>query len=226
MPEFSSESWNFFKEQLVSVLRFIVYIFELFFDYARTNPMVYAFIFFPLFACAFFLVFDILTGNVPFVGLLRKGDNGGIIKGFQASSIHKGIGGSSNSAKNIKSLAAAKAAADSKVHKNMIQAVSSNSALAGARDSSSLGQKVNTGSKGVSLSFSNSGTVADINKGIYDGIVNTYEYNQAKKQAASKADEEKGKALEKYYAMKDSNALSEQGLSAYARVHNLDIEAD
>lgn len=179
MPEFSAESWNFFKEQLVSVIRFVMYAFDLIFDAARSNPMLYAFIFFPIFFCAFIIMFDLLTGSVPFISLMKKNDNKGILSGLQASTFsNKSISGTSNAAKSTKSLAQAKAAADAKVHKNMIQAVSGNSALAGAHSaagSSAQGNAAGTsfkaqdmaaGAKSFSMRTSSGGTAVNFDKNI------------------------------------------------------------
>ena len=61
MPDFTLEQWTSFKEQFMSVIRFVMYAFDMFVDTCRSNPMLYMFLFFPIFIGAFFIVFDLIT---------------------------------------------------------------------------------------------------------------------------------------------------------------------
>lgn len=65
MPDFSIEQWSNFKQQFMSVIRFIMYVFDMIFDACRSRPMLYAFLFFPIFAGAFLILFDLFTKGLP-----------------------------------------------------------------------------------------------------------------------------------------------------------------
>lgn len=72
MPEFSAEAWTSFKQQFVSVIQFIMYCFDMFFDACRANPLLYALFFFPIFALAFFAILELLLHLAPFVPILNS----------------------------------------------------------------------------------------------------------------------------------------------------------
>lgn len=97
MPEFTVEEWTSFKEQFISVIRFIMYCFDLCFDTFRSNPLLYAAFFFPVFAVAFFVIFDLVTGVSPFAAVMRNGRNA------EGMSLIHGYSGTSGKHGNIKS---------------------------------------------------------------------------------------------------------------------------
>lgn len=74
MPEFSVEMWQSFKQQFMSVINWLLYSFDILYDSFRSKPMLYLFIFFPIFALMFFGVFNLLTRLVPFKALLDSSD--------------------------------------------------------------------------------------------------------------------------------------------------------
>ncbi len=74
MPEFSVEMWQSFKQQFMSVINWLLYSFDILYDSFRSKPMLYLFIFFPIFALMFFGVFNLLTRLVPFKALFDSSD--------------------------------------------------------------------------------------------------------------------------------------------------------
>ena len=74
MPEFSVEMWQSFKQQFMSVINWLLYSFDILYDSFGSKPMLYLFIFFPIFALMFFGVFNLLTRLVPFKALLDSSD--------------------------------------------------------------------------------------------------------------------------------------------------------
>lgn len=74
MPEFSVEMWQSFKQQFMSVINWLLYSFDILYDSFRSKPMLYLFIFFPIFALMFFGVFNLLTCLVPLKTLFDSSD--------------------------------------------------------------------------------------------------------------------------------------------------------
>lgn len=74
MPEFSVEMWQSFKQQFMSVINWLLYSFDILYDSFRSKPMLYLFIFFPIFALMFFGVFNLLTRLVPLKTLFDSSD--------------------------------------------------------------------------------------------------------------------------------------------------------
>lgn len=74
MPEFSVEMWQSFKQQFMSVINWLLYSFDILYDSFRSKPMLYLFIFFPIFALMFFGVFNLLTRLVPLKALFDSSD--------------------------------------------------------------------------------------------------------------------------------------------------------
>ena len=79
MPDFTVEAWDSFKQQFLSVIRFILYALDMIFDACRSNPLLYAAFFFPLFAMAFFLVFDLVTRIIPGAKFINEKQVKGVI---------------------------------------------------------------------------------------------------------------------------------------------------
>ena len=98
MPEFSSDAWSSFKEQFLSVIRFILYSFDLFFDACRSHPMLYAFFFFPIFAAAFFVVLFVVIrlSHIP-----SQSNVGNAGMGFNLLSLHGSKSDNSGIAHNL-----------------------------------------------------------------------------------------------------------------------------
>lgn len=78
MPNFSVEDWGSFKTIFYGVIQFVLYVFKMLYQAFTDKPMLYVFLFFPIFALIFFLIFDLLTNMVPFKplfsGLKNKSD--------------------------------------------------------------------------------------------------------------------------------------------------------
>lgn len=74
MPEFSIEMWQSFKQQFMSVINWLLYSFDILYDSFRSKPMLYLFVFFPIFALMFFGVFNLLTRLVPLKSLFDSSD--------------------------------------------------------------------------------------------------------------------------------------------------------
>lgn len=74
MPEFTTEMWQSFKQQFLSVIDWLLYSFDLLYDSFRSRPMLYLFVFFPIFALVFFCVFNLLTHLVPLKSLFENSD--------------------------------------------------------------------------------------------------------------------------------------------------------
>lgn len=74
MPDFDSSSWVNFKSELLSVLDWLVYSFNLIFDEVRSHPMLYIFLFFPIFAFVVFVILDFLLNVVHIQSLFESGD--------------------------------------------------------------------------------------------------------------------------------------------------------
>lgn len=74
MPEFSVDMWQSFKQQFLSVINWLLYSFDILYDSFRSKPMLYLFVFFPIFALMFFGVFNLLTRLVPFKALFDSSD--------------------------------------------------------------------------------------------------------------------------------------------------------
>lgn len=74
MPEFSIEMWQSFKQQFMSVINWLLYSFDILYDSFRSKPMLYLFVFFPIFALMFFGVFNLLTRLVPLKALFDSSD--------------------------------------------------------------------------------------------------------------------------------------------------------
>lgn len=74
MPEFSLEMWQSFKQQFMSVINWLLYSFDILYDSFRSKPMLYLFVFFPIFALMFFGVFNLLTRLVPLKSLFDSSD--------------------------------------------------------------------------------------------------------------------------------------------------------
>lgn len=66
MPNFSAEDWGSFKTIFYGVIQFVLYVFKMLYQAFTDKPMLYVFLFFPIFALIFFLIFDLLTNMVPF----------------------------------------------------------------------------------------------------------------------------------------------------------------
>lgn len=74
MPDFSVEMWQNFKQQFLSVIDWLLYSFDILYDSFRSKPMLYLFVFFPIFALMFFAVFNLLTRLVPIKALFDSSD--------------------------------------------------------------------------------------------------------------------------------------------------------
>lgn len=74
MPEFSVDMWQSFKQQFMSVINWLLYSFDILYDSFRSKPMLYLFVFFPIFALLFFGVFNLLTRLVPLKPLFDSSD--------------------------------------------------------------------------------------------------------------------------------------------------------
>lgn len=74
MPEFSIDMWQSFKQQFMSVINWLLYSFDILYDSFRSKPMLYLFVFFPIFALMFFGVFNLLTRLVPLKSLFDSSD--------------------------------------------------------------------------------------------------------------------------------------------------------
>ncbi len=123
MPNFSADGWESFRSQFMSIVRFVMYCFDMFFDTCRSNPMLYAFFFFPIFALAFFLIFEMLTHIAPFVSLINNKQVRGVL--FSSKLSTKSYGKSLNSSSSLQNMASRKAAADAKSHAALISKVNS-----------------------------------------------------------------------------------------------------
>lgn len=74
MPEFSNEMWQSFKQQFLSVIDWLLYSFDILYDSFRSKPMLYLFVFFPIFALVFFGIFNMFTRLVPLKSLFDNAD--------------------------------------------------------------------------------------------------------------------------------------------------------
>lgn len=147
MPNFNVDTWTSFKEQFMSVVRFILYAFDLFFDACRSNPMLYMFLFFPIFAVAFFIVFDFVTKLIP--GSARSAG------GSKGSIAFRSIGTGSKSIKSA-SVNLAKAGKSSELKAATLAKIEKSNAKAAAK-ASGMNEKglksQNYGDTGFNVSF-------------------------------------------------------------------------
>ena len=74
MPEFTTDMWQSFKQQFLSVIDWLLYSFDILYDSFRSKPMLYLFVFFPIFALVFFGIFNLLTHLVPLKSLFENSD--------------------------------------------------------------------------------------------------------------------------------------------------------
>lgn len=151
MPNFSVESWDSFKQQFMSVIQFIYYCFDMLFDTCRSNPMLYAFFFFPVFAVAFFLIFEMLVHIAPFAAVINNKQVKGVLSSSKLSA--KSYGKSMNSSRSVQAMAAKKAAQDAKAHNAMINKINGS----GSPGTSLSAKAMSSGTSDSSLSASSEG---------------------------------------------------------------------
>lgn len=150
MPDFTVESWDLFKEQFLSVIRFVYYCFDMLFDTCRSNPMLYAFFFFPVFAAVFFIIFEMLVHIAPFAGVINNKQVKGVLSASKLSS--KSYGKNLSSSQSVQNLAGKKAAQDAKVHSAMINKINSSGKAAGKGSVNTSGSVINSFSEGKKIS--------------------------------------------------------------------------
>lgn len=64
MPNFTESDWTAFKTKFMSVIQWVIYAFNDIFDSVRSHPMLYVFVFFPVFAGVVFVIISFLM-NLP-----------------------------------------------------------------------------------------------------------------------------------------------------------------
>lgn len=64
MPNFTESDWTAFKTKFISVIQWVIYAFNDIFDSVRSHPMLYVFVFFPIFAGVVFVIISFLM-NLP-----------------------------------------------------------------------------------------------------------------------------------------------------------------
>ena len=64
MPNFTESDWTAFKIKFMSVIQWVIYAFNDIFDSVRSHPMLYVFVFFPIFAGVVFVIISFLM-NLP-----------------------------------------------------------------------------------------------------------------------------------------------------------------
>lgn len=140
MPNFDSSTWANFKAELMSVLDWLIYSFNLIFDQFRAHPMLYTFLFFPIFAFVAFVILDFLLNIVHVQSLFESTDIHTDNSLFKSSSGRGGIRSSERAVNLAGSIKEGKTAAGSAVKL---------SAAASVKSGSSLGAAVSFGSHKV-----------------------------------------------------------------------------
>jgi len=161
MPDFSAETWSSFRQQFLSVIRFVLYLFDMLFDAVRSNPLLYFAFFFPIFALAFFVIFYLLKNIAPFVPLFGEGDAKGIISegkglkgGFQNGTAKKSFNLATLQSGNAHGAASdRKSALNSRVGDSKVNVGKEGHNLAGGKDGNMLASSAKDyGDHGLSVS--------------------------------------------------------------------------
>lgn len=208
MPEFDVSTWDNFKQQFLSVIQWIFYAFRLIYDNALKHPLLYAFLFFPIFAVAFITIFHFIVTVVPFHSLLDGSDvntDNSLFKNLSATNnrevkarnLSQIVSHQSRGAVKENPLGSVKTNSFGSVKSNSFGSVKSNSfSSVGSSSSPSLG------SGAMSPSFGGAGTsmASAINQSI-KGV-------QADKKAKQKEIEANDRAMNmqtNYYSLKDDD---------------------
>ncbi len=198
MPNFTADSWSIFKQQFLSVIKFIFYAFDILWDSFCTHPMLYTFLLFPVFAVAFFIVFDFFTHLVSNGGITSNsskanGLNSLSLKNYGYKSDHNSFKSAFSHEK-----AMAKVNSDLKIHSNMLKAVSGNDykASVGSELRKSIGKSSVNSDLGKSIGMTS--VNSDLGKSIGNVVVTAKKSHDRKIREEVKEQERQRKEQEKH----------------------------